>query len=226
MFDSLLTVASRLEKRLDVPGGRPPLPVVRQLASLLPGGGLRRGSVVAVHGSAALLLSLLAAATAHGSWAAVVGMSELGVLAAAEAGVVVQRLALVPRPGRNLVAVTAVLLDGVDLVAIAGPGQIPPGARRSLSARARQRGSVLLPLGRWPGADVELTCRTQAWYGPEAGHGRLRCRQVTVSAVGRGAASRPRSALLLLPGSDGCVREAFPQPTAPPVAAEPLRAVS
>ena len=226
MFDTLLTVASRLDKRVDLPGGRPPFPVVRQLASLLPGGGLRRGSVVAVHSSTALLLTLLAAATAHGSWAAVVGMSELGVLAAAEAGVVVQRLALVPHPGGNLVPVTAALLDGVDVVAVAGPERIPPGARRSLSTRARQRGSVLLPLGRWPGADVELTCHTQAWYGPEAGYGRLRCRQVTVSAVGRGAASRPLTSLLLLPDSSGCVQEALPEPTTSPAAGERLQAVS
>ncbi len=96
---SLIGGASSLGERLDVPGGRPPYPVAAPLAPLLPGGGLRRGSVVAVHGSTALLLALLAAATAQGVWAAVVGVGDLGVLAAAEAGVAVQRLALVPAPG-------------------------------------------------------------------------------------------------------------------------------
>ncbi|MDQ3765336.1 MAG: hypothetical protein M3460_28850, partial [Actinomycetota bacterium] len=43
--------ASTLVERLDVPSGRPPFPVAEPLAPLLPGGGLRRGSVVAVHGS-------------------------------------------------------------------------------------------------------------------------------------------------------------------------------
>ncbi|MGH3964401.1 MAG: hypothetical protein ACRDRY_14270, partial [Pseudonocardiaceae bacterium] len=66
--------ASVLRARLDAPGGRPPFPVVEPLAPLLPGGGLRRGSVVAVQGSTALLLALLAAASAQGAWVAVVGV--------------------------------------------------------------------------------------------------------------------------------------------------------
>ncbi|MGH3768308.1 MAG: hypothetical protein ACRDS0_04310 [Pseudonocardiaceae bacterium] len=203
-----VTRASTLGERLDAPGGRPPFPVVEPLAPLLPGGGLRRGSVIAVHGSMALLLALLVEATARGAWAAVVGVGDLGVLAAAEAGVVVQRLALVPRPGPDPAPVAAALLDGVGLVALAGADPIPAGARRSLAARARQRGSVLLALGRWPGADIELDCRAEAWHGAEAGHGRLRSREVVVRAVGRGAAARPRTARLLLPGPGGLVAEA------------------
>ncbi len=200
--------ASTLVERLDVPGGQPPFPVVEPLAPLLPAG-LRRGTVIAVPDSTALLLALLAAATAQGTWAAVVGFGDLGVLAAAEAGVVVQRLALVPRPGPDPAPVAAALLDGVSLVALAGADRMPSGARRSLAARARQRGSVLLPLGRWPGADIELDCRTEAWHGTEAGHGRLRSREVVVRAVGRGAAAQPRTARLLLPGPDGAVAEAL-----------------
>ncbi|MGH3977695.1 MAG: hypothetical protein ACRDRZ_01645, partial [Pseudonocardiaceae bacterium] len=94
----------------------------------------------------------------------------------------------------------------------------PSGARRSLAARARQRGSVLLPLGRWPGADVELSCRAEAWRGAEAGHGRLRSREVVVHAVGRGAAGRPSIARLLLPGPGGPVADVVPEaaPINPP----------
>ncbi len=200
--------ASVLKGRIDVPSGRLPFPVAESLAPLLPGG-LRPGSVVAVQGSTALLLALLVAAIAQGAWAAVIGVGDLGVLAAAEAGVVVQRLALVPRPGPNPAPVAAALLDGVALVALAGTDRISPGVRRSLAARAWQRGSVLLPLGRWPGADIELDCRAEAWYGAEAGHGRLRSREVVVRAVGRGAAARPRTARLLLPGPGGPVAEAI-----------------
>jgi hypothetical protein len=204
-------LASALRERLDVPGGRPPFPVVEPLAPLLPSGGLRRGSVVAVQGSTALLLALMAAATAQGAWAAVVGVGDLGVLAAAEAGVVVRRLALVPRPGSDPAPVAAALLDGVGLVALANADWMPAGARRSLLARARQRGAVLLPLGRWPGADVELSCHAEAWHGPEAGQGRLRSREVVVRAVGRGAAARPRIARLLLPGPGGAVAAPAPE---------------
>lgn len=204
--------ASTLGERLDAPGGRRPFPVAEPLAPLLPGGGLRRGSVIAVHGSLSLLLALLAAATAQGAWAAVIGAGDLGVLAAAEAGVVVRRLALVPRPGPDPAPVAAALLDGIGLVALAGAERVPAGARRSLAARARQRGSVLLPLGRWPGADVELDCRTDSWHGTDDGHGRLRSREVVVRAMGRGAATRPRTARLLLPGPNGAVAVAIGHP--------------
>jgi hypothetical protein len=204
-----VTPASTLSERLDAPAGRPPFAVAEPLAPLLPGGGLRRGSVVAVRGSLSLLLALLATATVQGAWAAVVGVGDLGVLAAAEAGVVVRRLALVPRPGPDPAPVAAALLDGLGLVALAGVDRMPAGARRSMAARVRQRGSVLLPLGRWPGADVELDCRVATWHGAEDGHGRLRSREVVVRAMGRGAATRPRTARLLLPGPDGLVAEAI-----------------
>src|SRR2546422_1478023 len=63
------------------------LPVRPELADLFPWGGLRRGSTVAVRGSTSLLLALLAESTVAGSWAAVVGMPNLGVVVAAELGV-------------------------------------------------------------------------------------------------------------------------------------------
>jgi hypothetical protein len=94
-------------------------------------------------------------------------------------------------------------------VALAGADGLPARARQSLAARARQRGSVLLPLGQWPGADVELVCRVEAWHGAEGGYGRLRSREVVVRAVGRGAAARPRAARLLLPGPGGAVTKAL-----------------
>jgi hypothetical protein len=209
MVGGSVTSASTLSDQLDVPGGRPPFPVIEPLAPLLPSGGLRRGSVVSVHGSLSLLLALLAAATAQGAWAAVIGVGDLGVLAAAEAGVVVRRLALIPWPGADPAPVAAALIDGVALVALAGADRMLAGRRRSLAARARQRGSVLLPLGRWPGADIELHCRTVAWHGAEEGYGRLRSREVVVRAIGRGSATRPRATRLLLPGPGGAVAKAL-----------------
>nr|WP_235999728.1 hypothetical protein [Qaidamihabitans albus] len=185
------------------------LPVLPALAGLLPWGGLRRGSTIAVHGSPSLLLALLAAATADGSWAGVVGVPHLGVAAASELGVEVNRLALVPRPGADFAAVTAALLDGLDLVAAGSPGQ-SVGARTAqrLSGRARHRGAVLLSLGPWPGAEVELRCIPTRWSGLEGGYGYLREREVVVEATGRGAAARPVRAAVLLPGPGGSVAPA------------------
>ena len=220
---SLNSVLRRLdgigERALGARGLRPVLPVLGPLTPLLPGGGLRRGSVVAVHGSTALLLTLLAAATGAGYWAGVVGLPGLGVLAAAEAGVAVRRLALVPRPGADPATVVAALLDGLDLVVLSGADRLPAPVRRSLAARARQRGAVLLLVDHWPGADVTLSCSGAVWHGPETGHGRLRSREVTVRATGRGAASKAREVRLLLPGPDGTVAEAARSPVLEPRAA-------
>ena len=179
------------------------LPVLEPLRTLLPDG-LWRGSTVAVHGAAALLTALLAEATAAGSWAAVVGLPSLGLAAAAESGVDLGRLALVPRPGADFPAVVAALLDGVDIVAVHSD-TVQPAVARQLSARARHRGAVLVSSGPWPSADIVLSCRPGEWTGLESGAGHLAERRVVVQARGRGAAVRPVSAELLLPGPSGSV---------------------
>lgn len=178
------------------------LPVRAELAELLPWQGLRCGSTVSVRGSTSLLLALLASATAAGSWAAVVGSSGLGVLAASELGVSVHRLALVPRAGADLGAVVAALLEGVDLVAVRPESGIRPELARRLSARARHHKTVLLPMGEWPAADVTLRCLGGHWTGVDAGHGYLSSRSVTVEVRGRGAAARPVRGSLSLPGTE------------------------
>lgn len=180
------------------------LPVQAGLEGLFPWGGLRRGSTVSVHGSTSLLLALLAAPTASDSWAAVVGLPDLGVLAAAELGVAVDRLALVRRPGADLPAVVAALLDGMDLV-VAPRARLTDAQVRRLSARARHRGAVLLAAGPWPGADLELRCARARWHGLGDGCGRLTRREVTVQARGRGAAARPVRAVVQLPDAGGVV---------------------
>jgi hypothetical protein len=182
------------------------LPVAGPLARLLPAGGLRRGSSVAVlggPGSTSLLLGLIAEASADGAWVGVVGRPELGLVAVAEAGVRLERLALVPHPGRDLLAVAVALLDGMDVVAVPGAG-VRAGDRQRLAARARQRGAVLLALGPWPGADVELSCTSAQWQGLGHGSGRLRERRVRVQLRGKGLGPG-RDGRLLLPAAGGGV---------------------
>jgi hypothetical protein len=201
------------------------LPVNAALRPLLPGGGLRRGGTVALSGavstvgrvssvgtvtsdalasgSTSLLFALLAEASAAGSWCAVVGLPRLGLVAAAEAGVVIDRLALVPNPGPEWGAVVAALLDGVDIVVTGTPGAVSAAVTGRLAARARQRGAVLIPVGaraQWPGADLTLEVVRGAWHGLAQGRGRLRRYEAEVLAYGRGAAARPRRAQLWLAG--------------------------
>jgi hypothetical protein len=186
------------------------LPVVAPLARLLPGGGLRRGSTVALpeaRGATSLLFALLAEASGAGAWAGIVGRPALGMLAAAEAGVRLERLALVPDPGRDLLAVVMALLDGMDVVVVSDAmrGGVRAADRQRLAARARQRGAVLVSLGAWPGADTELSCADVRWHGLGAGVGRLRARQVRVQLRGRGGVTGGRSGEMLLPAPAGGV---------------------
>jgi hypothetical protein len=169
------------------------------------------------------LLALLVEATRTGSWAAVVGLPSLGLVAAAELGVEVGRLALVPRPGAEFAAVTAALLDGMAIVVVglpagSGAAGVNPQVARRLSARARHRGAVLLAFGAWPGADLELSCEPGAWTGLGSGRGHLGERAAVVRVRGRGAAARPIRAELLLPGVAGVAE--LPVPTLVPALRE------
>jgi hypothetical protein len=184
------------------------LPVLPPLAELLPYGGLRRGTVVAVSGSLRLALALAAGTTQAGCWAAAVGVPELGMVAAAETGVVLQHLALVPHPGRQWARVVATLLGGVDLVLARSPAAAGQSVRHQLATRARERGSVLVALGAWPHPDLSLHVSGGPWTGVEAGTGRLLGRRAHVVTTGRGAASRPHEARLWLPFRDGTVQPA------------------
>ena len=190
------------------------LPVLPALTGLV-GAGLRRGGTVTVAGEAglgatSLAFALVAAATQAGTWAAVVGLPAAHAPAAAHLGVALERLALVPDAATlgHWPTVVAALLDGVDVVVAAvPPGLRAPDARR-LVARARERGSVLIPLlaagASWvEGADLRLRVKAATWHGVEAGNGFLQAREVEVAANGRGAAGRERSVHLWLPGYDG-----------------------
>jgi hypothetical protein len=168
--------------------GDRPLPVLPALEPLFPAGGLRRGSAVAVRGSASLLLALLAGPSGRGAWCGVVGLPGLGLAAAAEAGIALERLALVPDPGRDWAAVAAALLDAMEVVVVAPRGRVPDADVRRLAARARQRGAVLVPFGPVPvaggGAAAEPGRRG-------LGGARRRVRPAAVAAGG-GPRGRPR----------------------------------
>jgi hypothetical protein len=183
------------------------LPVLPALQPLLSGRGLRRGATVTVSRSAALALALVAGASAAGSWVAAVGLPDLGVVAAAETGIALERLALVPTPGaRAWPAVVAAFLDAVDVVLVRAPARLPAAQARRLAARARERGAVLVPLGAWPEpADLRLAVTSSVWRGLGQGHGSLHSRQVEILITGRGAATRERRARLWLPSPEGAI---------------------
>jgi hypothetical protein len=202
------------------------LPVLPALESLLPERGLRRGSVIATSGRAgatSLALALISAASAQGSWCAAVavGQPAVGLVAATEAGISLERFPVISASGGNGPGgwswVVAALLDAVDIVVAWPPPHVRSADARRLAARGRERGAVLVLAGvgagagagvdagtgtraGWPApVDVELRVSKVAWHGVGRGHGRLEARSVEVVAGGRGAAARERRADLWLP---------------------------
>jgi hypothetical protein len=190
------------------------VPVLPPLAPLLPDGGLRRGSTVAVSRSTSLALALAAGASAAGSWCAAVGAPTLGLVAASEMGIALERFPLVAAPGDRAAwaTVVAALLDAMDVVLAWPPPHVRQGEARRLAARARERGAVLVvcATGFADTVDLRLAPAQVEWHGLERGAGRLRARRVEVVAGGRRAAARERRAWLWLPGADGGVAAADP----------------
>ena len=189
--------ATKLDSRL--------LPTHPAIAELLPGGGLQQGAAYSVEWSAMLVMTLLAGPSAAGSWCAVVGVPEFGVEAASRFGIDLERLVLVPHPGDQWLAVTAVVADVMGVVVTRPPKQASDASVARLSARLRQRGATLLVLGTWPQSEAMLSLSDSEWFGVGEGHGHLAARQVTVTVTHR-LTGRPRSARLWLPAADETVQ--------------------
>ena len=199
------------------------LPLLQAFQEVFPGGGLQRGSIVHVSGAVgatAVALALAAGPTQAGSWAACVGVEQMGWAAAAELGVQLQRVAVIQTPSKSWATVTAALVDSFDLVLCGA--QHAPSAQdaRRLVARARERGSVVMfisgeSLGAarharpWPSvADVELSVVHAEWFGIGQGTGRLRQRHISLDVTGRRGLSRSQRLELWLPDISGAVAAA------------------
>lgn len=176
------------------------VPTHPAFADVLPGGTLREGTIVQVEGSMTLLMALLAGPSAEGRWAAIVGMPEFGIEAAARFGISLERLALVPDPGDQWLAVAAALADVIPVIAVRPTGRVSPAEASRLQARLRQRGTTMLVAGSWPGSDARLGLEASEWHGIERGHGHLVDREVVVNVAGRGEFVRHARSRLRLPG--------------------------
>lgn len=203
------------------------LPVLPAFETLIPGGGLRRGSTLSVDGPAAtsLALAAVAEASADGAWVAAIGFPSLGLVAAIDMGIAIERFVLVaapdPTPGPDgeptlWATAVATLVDSFDVVLVHTDTTVRARDGRRLTARVRERDAVLVQVRSdpWPeGADVTLTVPADGvrWVGLGEGYGHLEGRRVTVVGGGRRDAARPRRAELWLPSPAGDVEAAVPE---------------
>jgi len=170
-----------IERAAEVlPASESLLPIPESLAEMVPGG-LPRGTVAVLSGAGSLPVSMAAAATAAGRHVAIVGLPDLGLLAAAEMGADLSRMAVIPDPGADPVEVAAVLMDGMDLVLLGLGGRSVSATRaRAVVARARQKGCTLLVMrGTWQGSAIRLAAKLHGYEiagrqgAPMPGYGRI-----------------------------------------------------
>lgn len=202
------------------------LPVLPVLEPLLPEG-LTRGSVVSVSaatgvaGATTLALAVAAGPSRAGAWVALVGaprpvgpagsaaQASWGLVAAAEIGVVFERLVVVAPPERppgGWGQLVAALLEGFPVVVLGPEVRLGAADARRLAARLRERGGVLVRVGGdGLSAQVRLQAQRVTWEGVDAEVPTrlLQRRRIVVEAGGRGAASRGRRAEIVLPVAPG-----------------------
>lgn len=211
---------SELRARVDQMQGRPaaqPVATHPALAGLLQ---LQAGGAYAVD-SLSLVVALMAGPSADGAWCGVVGTAELGLEAAAAAGVELRRTILVPDPQDAWLEVAAALIDVLGVVVLEAPAHVAPKDVSRIGARLRQRGSILIVHGDWPRVDARLSMRDVEWVGLGRGHGHLQARQATVE-VQRGTAPARRGRLWL-PDATQAIRRVESVPETAPTR---LRSVS
>lgn len=202
------------------------LPVHSVLTPLLDH--LQRGTVVGCEGAVAVSLALAVAAgpSRAGAWVGVAGLAGLNAAAAAECGVVLERLVSVAAAPGGWGEVVAAMIDGFDVVVLGGAAaRVGQGDARRLQARAQARGAVLVTVGGSSvGCDVRLRGAQVAWRGLGQGHGVVRARRVLVEAGGR-RLSRPRQAEVWLPEPQGALGGLVADPLVPLSPAAPLSPV-
>lgn len=174
-----------------------PLPTHPMLSPVLR---LRTGVSYATD-SVLLALLLAAGPSEAGAWTAVVGVPELGVEAARSLGVALERTLLVPDPGSEWLTVTGVLAEVMGVVLVRPPAAVPPSQVERLTARLRQRETVLVVLDergdRWSRAEARLSLREPVWSGLGSGHGRLVEHRATIEVATDTSGRRRRTALQL-----------------------------
>jgi hypothetical protein len=164
---------------------------------------IRTGEAYAVD-SPSLATALVAGPSQAGEWIAFVGVPDLGLEAAAQFGVDLERTVMVPHPGELWLSVTAGVLDVANVVVVKPPTPVAAQQAERLKSRLRMKDAALVCWGEWPRSDATLTITESSWLGLGRGHGRLRARRVVVSVRQGGPV---RHIPLWLPGLDQQVAE-------------------
>ncbi|HAG68283.1 MAG: hypothetical protein QNL08_01940 [Ilumatobacteraceae bacterium] len=173
------------------------LSVAKALQPIIPDGVLMRGRTVLCSGDAAMSMALLvvSAATQDGSWLAVVGVSDFGLMSACEQGVALQRTVLVTPTDnkKDWISTVAAVADGFDVMMLEVPRDVSESDARRIQTRIQARRNVLVlvetsrhttPRSVFQ-PDVVLHTATTKWDGIECGAGYVQSRHIDVTVSGR-----------------------------------------
>ena len=173
------------------------LPVAKALQPIIPDGVLVRGRTVLCSGDAAMSTALLlvCAATQAGSWLAIVGVNDLGLMSACEQGVALQRTVLVTPTSnkKDWTSTVAAVADGFDVMMLEVPRDVSESDARRIQTRIQARRNVLVLVETSRHAaprsifqpDVVLHTQTTKWDGIEHGAGYVQGRHIDVTVSGR-----------------------------------------
>ena len=173
------------------------LPVAKALQPIIPDGVLVRGRTVLCGGDAAMSTALLlvSAATQAGSWLAIVGVSDFGLMSACEQGVALQRTVLVTPTSnkKDWTSTVAAVADGFDVMMLEVPREVSESDARRIQTRIQARRNVLVLVETSRHAtrrsvfqpDVVLHTMTTKWDGIEHGAGYVQGRLIDVTVSGR-----------------------------------------
>jgi hypothetical protein len=164
---------------------------------MFPEGGLVRGRTVLCSGDAAVAMALrvVSSATQAGSWLGIIGVHNVGVQAASEHGVALQRVVFVqPASSRTeWVSTVAAVADGFDVLMLEVPHGITEADARRVQTRIQARRNALVLIGATKQSavqsvfqpDVIMNTATTKWHGIERGAGYVQGRDVQVAVSGR-----------------------------------------
>ena len=167
------------------------LPTHPALSELFIGGSLRRGCTYAVEGSLQLALTLIMKASSEGVWCGIVGLPHLGIEAAYDLGIRLDRLILIPSPGAQTLAAVSSLTEVLGVI-LTGPLPLSPHQNERLTGRLREHQSTLITATSRSsstvpvrGAESRLTVEGSHWSGLANGFGLLNTRELSVRSHDR-----------------------------------------
>jgi hypothetical protein len=202
-----------------VVAGEDLVPLLLPLQQALGVDGLRRGNTVLIggeegSGATSLALALIAKATTDGMWCSIVGPPDLGVVAAVELGVDLERLVVVASPRTRAATAIGALVEGCDVVLLRLPLAMSRTEMLRLGARARQRRVLVVLLSdprsravAWPEVpDITVQIRSSVFSGIESGSGRIAGRRIEIETVHRRSGGLRAPVALWLPAVTGELR--------------------